>query len=575
MPSVSFSWGTPWYADNVGYTQFVKVSPDKFLSPGMAGFGGACLLEYDPGTGSLSSSIILSVPIWPQNITNFPASAVLQDGRIFVCAGMDGVNSLPTDRVCIGTFSSGSASWVVSTPLPVSMYYPAAVTLQDGRIAVFDGGSTSVYFGTVSGNSVSWVTDSNPLPCSPYEPTATVLPDGRVLLVRDSAEMWLGTVSANTFSWQAVTFVGNPYPVNPIAGTSQPVTATVLDSGTIVFSGGYFNDINPPNYSFYDDSVVVGILSGNILTMAVSTPLPDYPQSVFSFLCKTSDDRFVHASTGYAYVADYVETLDTSFSISGVSVPDIHIQGANSAFTAQAGSSVGFSPAWKVPVVIAAASGSATSFVSNVAARQFTIAEGSASHFVSCTKEVAFTIAEGSTTAIHIKDAVERFNFAIAEGSAANLHGSQIAGTRFSARADSIFRPLPAFEWPSAIVSRCASAAAFRSAFEASGDLAEPCGSAVSFVAASRASAAFSVAAGSAVALASRPMASTYFGAACQSATAFHSRQFAGAVGALPGSSICSFVGSSSFTALPPAPNFDHMLFVTTIADSEFLLERQ
>lgn len=541
----------------------------------MAGFGGACLLEYDPGTGSLSSSIISAPPTWPQNVTNWPGSGLLQDGRVFVCAGQDGINFLPTDRVCIGTFSSGSASWVVSTALPVAMFFPAVATLQDGRVAVFDPGSASAYFGTVSGNSISWVTDSNPLPCSSYQPTATVLPDGKVLFVRDSTEMWLGTVSGNTFSWQTITLVGNPYPVNPIAGSTQPIQATVLDSGTLVFSGGYFNDINPPGYAFYDDSVVVGILSGTTLTMDVSTALPDYPQSVLSFLCKTSDGRFVHASTGYAYVADYTETLETTFSLTPGSVADIRIQGANSAFSAQSGSLVAFEPAWKQPTTVSASTGSTTSFVSSVAARQLAITEGSATSFVSCTKEGAFTISEGSTTALRIKDAVERFNFAIVEGSIADIRGSQIAGTRFSASAGSIFRGMPAFEWPSAIVSRCASRTAFRSVFQAPGDFAEAAGSTTAFVAASRASAAFSAGTGSAAAFASRPMASTYFGAACQSAMAFHTMQFAGAVGAVPGASACAFVGSSSFTALPPAPNFTNILFVTTTTDAEFLLERQ
>ena len=131
------------------------------------------------------------------------AATLLADGRVLVTGGYTG--AAVVDTCYIGTVSGNTISWVTSTVLPAVRYVHAATLLADGRVLVTGGnnGSAGVdtcYIGTVSGNTISWVT-STVLPAVRYDHAATLLADGRVLVTggnNGSAGVdtcYIGTVS--------------------------------------------------------------------------------------------------------------------------------------------------------------------------------------------------------------------------------------------------------------------------------------------------------------------------------------------------------------------------------------------
>lgn len=149
---------------------------------------------------------------YPLNIT-FGSLHTLSDGRVLYTAGYNG--SAVVANTYFGTISGNTITWVAGTALPAVRNLFASMLLPDGRILIVAGGSTSfgtnqttTYFGTISGNTITWVTGTV-YPISVRELSGCVLIDGSVLVTGGYTTVavttcYRGVISGTTITWTAV-----------------------------------------------------------------------------------------------------------------------------------------------------------------------------------------------------------------------------------------------------------------------------------------------------------------------------------------------------------------------------------
>jgi hypothetical protein len=169
------------------------------------------------------------------------ATTLLNDGRLLVAGGLNEASAL-RGNTYFGTISSGgnNITWVEGTSLPSPKYGLKMVTLQDGRVLI-TGGVTStgqgreVILGNVSGNTITWAnTSNNFLPLPLYFHETSLLPDGRVFVsggldINSHDAVYFGRVINANVTWTT----GTPMPT-PRHAHAQ----SVLPDGRIFISGG-------------------------------------------------------------------------------------------------------------------------------------------------------------------------------------------------------------------------------------------------------------------------------------------------------------------------------------------------
>jgi len=284
---VAITWLTETSANgsNKG-TELGLVAADTFVSP-----YGSGLAHVAYNAASDDFTVTGYSGSWSGD-DQFSRLATLPDSRVFVSGGN---NSGALDNTWIGPYSGGAITWTASTALPAPRYSHGQCILPDGRIFVaggFDDSDTfagSSYFGTVSGTSVSWVEDSTHLLDEPGgtalygwgEFSCTTLQDGRVLAIGSTEYMWFGTISGSSVTWAAATLVSSPYSTEVL-----PPQVLARTRGDLLFSGGYDSDLDE-----VDIRLVAGEVSGNTITFSVLDSIPNtYPPSLRVHVYETSDD---------------------------------------------------------------------------------------------------------------------------------------------------------------------------------------------------------------------------------------------------------------------------------------------
>ena len=223
------------------------------------------------------------------NGTNVPTaiagheSVVINGNEIITFGGYDTDGSI--SNVFTTTLNNG---WQTMSSQPIELFGQSVTVLPDGRLFMAGGNgfkqysnslkgdvTNFAYFGTISGNVITWISSTAPLPGNRRYHAITLLNDGRLLMtggingqtpeVADHST-WIGTVSGNTVSWVAST-------VMPVAVSNH--TATLLDDvGTlnsrILLIGGSTNTALSGNY--YIGTIVNG---GNTISWSSGSIFPD------------------------------------------------------------------------------------------------------------------------------------------------------------------------------------------------------------------------------------------------------------------------------------------------------------
>jgi hypothetical protein len=141
-----------------------------------------------------------------------------------VAGGLNEASAL-RGNTYFGTISSGgnNITWVEGTSLPSPKYGLKMVTLQDGRVLI-TGGVTStgqgreVILGNVSGNTITWAnTSNNFLPLPLYFHETSLLPDGRVFVsggldINSHDAVYFGRVINANVTWTTGTPMPTPRP---------------------------------------------------------------------------------------------------------------------------------------------------------------------------------------------------------------------------------------------------------------------------------------------------------------------------------------------------------------------------
>jgi hypothetical protein len=147
--------------------------------------------RYDPSTGIWGTPSILFTARFGH--TGTP----LADGRVLAVGGItrDGNSFIPLDSVEI--YSEGS--WSVGPSMAVPRAYPASVLLQDGRVLVTGGAGASIHATTELFDPQTNTWEAGPtMLAARSRHSALVLPDGRVLIVGGPGTAEILDVAAGT-----------------------------------------------------------------------------------------------------------------------------------------------------------------------------------------------------------------------------------------------------------------------------------------------------------------------------------------------------------------------------------------
>lgn len=180
---------------------------------------------------SLDGTTISTVDAGAQP-TTVNALVLLADGRIMAING-------GTKAVWFGSISGDTISWAAATALPAYHYdLPYGVGIMgDGRIVIaggWSGATTAVWFGTISGNTIAWVSGTA-LPSAVFGGYSCSFAAGKVVVSggsANSAYQIVGSVTGNTVSWATTT--------NAITGGRRNHAAVTTAGGRLIILGGQY-----------------------------------------------------------------------------------------------------------------------------------------------------------------------------------------------------------------------------------------------------------------------------------------------------------------------------------------------
>lgn len=249
-------------------------------------------VAYGAGDGSttfaLPSKRAIISTITPNTVMPVGAPyklTLLLDGRILAVGG---------NSAYIGTFSStGAITWVASTAYPTNIQFGNLHTLSDGRVLYIAGvvATTVVaacYFGTISGNTITWVLGTA-LPATRNLFASMILQDGRILVVAGGSTYfgsnqnttYFGTISGNTITWVA----GTAYPQ-----VIRELSGILLPDGSVLCTGGYTGSAQTVCYR--------GVISGNTITWTATENLPEIKSGHDTFLLPTNQILAISGNRG-------------------------------------------------------------------------------------------------------------------------------------------------------------------------------------------------------------------------------------------------------------------------------------
>lgn len=269
------SGGVIPFAGNIP-SGFIELEYDKNVSRSTySNLFSALGTKYGKGDGSSTfglpdANIDIENPIISNvlPVAKYSApSTLLSDGRILAVGGYGASNVLASCH--IGTLSGSEISWIETNALPVALYAPTVATLSDGRIIVVGGGNASlnsvntIYFGTVSGDTITWTLSASTYPTVIRQQASLLLDDGRLACfggysTAGSTAVYLGTISGNTVTWAAGTSFGS---------TWRDQKAVRISSDSFLIMGGLLG-------SSVTGTCAWGVISGNTITWTTSTALP-------------------------------------------------------------------------------------------------------------------------------------------------------------------------------------------------------------------------------------------------------------------------------------------------------------
>jgi len=233
-------------------------------------------VKYGNGDGVTTFGLPDIGPIIPSwfPATDLPAPLeehtqnTLSDGRLLVIAGINSGSGSVSSSVWFGTIAGNTITWAAGTAIPAVRYHHTTVVLPDGRVLVLggrDGGgglTDTAYFGTISGTAITWVAGTV-YPSTTAQHTTSLLVDGRILVLGGVSTYQLayfGTISGTTITWAAGTTI--PF-------ETHQHTATIRNGGDrVVMIGG--RDSGGAIYN----RVYIGNIVGNVITWNQGSYLP-------------------------------------------------------------------------------------------------------------------------------------------------------------------------------------------------------------------------------------------------------------------------------------------------------------
>ena len=374
------------------YPPAVRLSADTFVAFSGGSEYDAKRIEYSAATASLSKSTLYSSsPPWGSIFPVYGASiCTLSDGRVLAAGGdLYGVGY--HRGAYLGTYTGSAFTWVATTDLPVDGDRLYLLLLSDNRVLLIrTGGAYAPYFGTVSGNTITWVLGTGNVTMYLPDDSCVLLADGRVLVGGGSSHS-VYTISGTSVSSGAITDSGSPlshtYPHE-----------TLIESGAAIFSCMRGPDARRAE------------ISGSTLTHAA---LPSMGES-------TSNEMAVFEGSDGAYIVLFFQDSTEPLGLVGVDPPFVIV---SASFSIGSGATAEFSGkeiharAWE--------STQGADFYSPLFAtddRNFSISSGTDVYFDAWG---TFNISSGSETSFVSAD-VHSVRFAIVSGSDVAIHPAAI-----------------------------------------------------------------------------------------------------------------------------------------------------
>ena len=258
-----------------------------------------------------------------------PRLALLQDGRILWHGGSTGIY--------FGTISGNSISWASATDAGTAFNFHTLTTLSDGRVLRLGGNdgsdrATASLF-TITGNSIATAAGTA-YPSTVTKHSTNLLPDNRIFVSGGYTGSWsttcyFGTIAGDVITWAAST-------VYPLA--IQAASQCITDTGKIVVIGGYVNPITKLASGAAGHAVYVGTVSSNTITWVEHTQLPYATQTHRSFfangyiyvvggLSATTSTRYINTVLRGKILSEgvitweYLDALDNGFVGDAIYLP--------------------------------------------------------------------------------------------------------------------------------------------------------------------------------------------------------------------------------------------------------------
>ena len=212
-------------------------------------------------------------------------ATVLPDGRILVIGGRQSNTGVSISNTYFGTISGNTITWVAGTALPSPRAEHTATLLPNGTIMVTGGqdagytNQNTIYFGTISGNTITWVTSASTLQYARYSMTANFLADGRIFIAggADAAigvrsEGMIGTIHTAT---STVTYLDtvSRFTTDIVGILTGSITAQSGLSSD--WAASTFANTVSPGWTLHDSAA--GPAVNNIVPVVIRAPWADDP----------------------------------------------------------------------------------------------------------------------------------------------------------------------------------------------------------------------------------------------------------------------------------------------------------